>query len=386
MTSTRLSEIYPHLPGPARFIKDVAGELIAGKSVVIVFPEAMVASGAADTVLADIAREGVSSEYCEVSAEPFHTRVLMTFGADPVLERAYDEWDTIIEWSAWHGSWVLLPGWKHSDVAEILSRWPAQLTACGLDVEDRPKLVVGVTLADISRRTLTHLDRSATVVRWWWGVLDRLDTESLLVAVSECRLDPVSAAVVTELSSWDLEFTVHLVEHWDRTTNGLLSVTQDYQDPRTDACSPTAGTGRVQRGRLTAPPAELEKLWRDGLVDWWSQSVRWAPAILDRGAIDQRVWMAHNRVLMPHIDEERSHFEAIVRAKATRRSFDGLYRRDDDIIEIGSLAWLVECRRIDIGSHNRKRLQTFRELRNVLAHRNPVPDELLRQVCAYLKL
>ncbi|RBO92475.1 hypothetical protein DFR74_103118 [Nocardia puris] len=368
-------------------VKEVVDDLTSGKSVVIVFPDVLVESSVADSMLHDVALEGARSEYCHSSAEPFHSRVLTTFGADPAKEREFDEWDTIIEWEPWHGSWLVVPSWDHPDVAEIVRRWPAQLTACGLPVEHRPKMIIGVRLADLPRRIIAHLDRSAISVRWWWGVLDRLDTESLLVGLSECRLRPLDHAVITELSGWDLRFTRYLLDNWDRTTPGLAHTVHRYRETITNLpSSDPSSSGDAPRRRLTAPPADLEESWRDGLVDWWGQSLRWAPAVLDTTAISQRLWLAHSRVLMPHVDEERAHFERKIRIKATERALSGLFRRDDDIIEIGSLAWLVEYRGIDIGVHERGRLQAFRDLRNVLAHRNPVPDELLRRIADYLDL
>jgi hypothetical protein len=94
--------------------------------------------------------------------------------------------------------------------------------------------------------------------------------------------------------------------------------------------------------------------------------------------------MAHNRILIPHVDEERAHFEQLVLATATPRALADLDRRDDDIIEIGSLAWLVDTGRVDIGREERPRLKAFRDLRNALAHRMPVTDQLLHQIVEYL--
>ncbi|MEU2254430.1 hypothetical protein ABZ540_14815 [Nocardia xishanensis] len=386
MSRGALSEVYPRLPGPARFVADVVAELELGKSVVLVFPDSLAESGIADAILDDIAAEGARAEYCEPSAEPFPTRILSTFGADPVSERAFDEWETIIGWEPWHESWVLIPGWQHHDVAEIVDRWPAQLTACGLATEDRPKLVIAVRLADLPRKAISHLDRSGIAVHWWWGVLDRLDTETRLAAVSDRRLDPIGAAVVTELSGWDLHCIDYLVDNWDRTTTGLPAVVRGYQHTASSQAWSAGADARstVRRG-TTAPPAELEQPWRDGLVDRWGQSIRWAPHTLDDAAVTQRLWMAHNRILIPHVDEERSHLVELILKKATPQALEGLFRRDDDIIEIGSLVWLVEARGVDIDRRNRQRLHTFRDLRNNLAHRKPIPDGLLRRAIDYLE-
>jgi hypothetical protein len=354
----------------------------------MVFPDAAVESGTADAVLDDIATDGANAVFCDQSTEPFPSRVITTFGADPVAMRGFDEWDTIIGWAAWHGSWVLVPGWEHVDLGEVVDRWPAQVQACGLPVDDRPKLVLAARLSDLPRATITRIDTSIVAVHWWWGVLDRLDTETRLAAIAARRSNPIDAAVITELSGWDLACTDYLAHHWDRTTAGLPVAIDAYKQcaPTSFDTSSTSSTppSPTRRG-VTAPPAELEQAWRDGLVDRWGYSVRWAPRTLDDKAVAQRMWMAHNRILIPYVDEERAHFEQLILAKGTPRALADLDRRDDNIVEIGSLAWLVDSRRVDIGRDRRRRLQAFRDLRNALAHREPVADELLHRIVRYLE-
>ena len=376
---------FSQLPGPARFVRDIAADLSNGKSVVIVFPDAAVESGIADAVLDDLQAEGVCAEFCQESVEPFPTRVISTFRSDPVTERAFDEWDTIIEWAPWHGSWIFIPGWQHSDVAEIVDRWPPQLKACGLAVENRPKLIIAVRLADLPRTKLAHLDQGEMTVHWWWGVLDRLDTETRLAAVSERRVSPVEAAVIAEVSGWELRCTEFLAAQWDRTTGGLLGAMRHFQEQARDFQQVRLpATPKKKRG-VHQPPEELEQLWRDGHVERWGHSIRLAPSSLDDSQVSQRLWMAHNRILISHVDEERAAYQQLIISRASLASLDDLRRRDDDdIIEIGSLAWLVETRRVNVGREEKLRLQAFRDLRNDLAHCKPIADDLLRLINNYL--
>jgi hypothetical protein len=375
---------YPRLPGPARFIADIVTDIRAGKSVIVVFPDAAVESGIADAILDDIASDGANAVFCVQSSEPFPTRVITTFGANPVSMRAFDEWEAIVGWAAWHGSWVLIPGWEHRDICEVVDRWPAQVHVCGLPVNDRPKLVLAVRLSDLPRATITHMDTSIVAVHWWWGVLDRLDTETRLAAIAARRSNPIDAAVIAELSGWDLACTDYLARHWNLTTAGVSLAIEAYKRQGAPS-SITSSTSRLPKRRgLAAPPSELEQPWRDGLVDRWGHSIRWAPHTLDDKALTQRIWMAHNRILIPHVDEERTYFEELILAKATPRALADLDIREDDIIEIGSLAWLIDTGRIDIGRDHRRRLQAFRDLRNALAHREPVADQLLHRIVGYL--
>ncbi|MEV0436130.1 hypothetical protein [Nocardia sp. NPDC050413] len=375
---------YPRLPGPARFIQDVAADLSEGRSAVLVFPDAAVTSGLADVILDDLSREGYRAEFCAESSEAFPTRVLTTFGADLTAQRHFEAWETVISWEAWHGSWVFVPGWRHKDVAEIVDRWPAQLNACGLAIEDRPKLVIAVRLSDLPRKKITHLDPGRTVVHWWWGVLDRLDSETRLAAVARRHhLTPVDASVITEVAGWDLACIDHLAESWDRSTTALAAVLTDYQDSGIASTVRSAETSAIGRGK-SMPPAALEQAWSDGRVERWGHSIRWAPHTLDVAEVERRVWLAHNRTLIPYVDEERARYERMIRPKATPQALAGLDFRDDDIIEIGSLKWLVESGHVDIGREDKRRLRAFGILRNNLAHRRPVPDALLQEIVGYL--
>ncbi|MFC8044124.1 hypothetical protein [Nocardia sp. NPDC057353] len=377
---------YLRLPGPARFVRAVAADTVAGKSVVVVFPDAAVRSGLADAVLLDLEAEIPRAAFCAETAAPFPSRVLSTFGADPVADRHYEEWDTVARWEPWHGMCVLLPGWAHADVGTVVDRWPAQVIACGLPERQRPKLLVGVSLAELSRSALDRVDRLTTTVRWWWGVVDRLDTETHLAATSgTAELGPVAAAVIAELAAWDLSCIDFLVDDWDRTTAGLANSLARFRcNGRTASGNGAPEPTLDRRVRSTAvPPADVEDGWRSGRVNRWGHTVRRAPADLGQAEIDQRVWLAHNRTLIPHVDDERAYFEKAIRG---RIGAAGLVDVIDsaEVIEIGTLRWLVDQGRVDLGRSQRARLQTFSRLRNKLAHRVPVDDDLLRQVARYL--
>lgn len=373
---------YMRLPGPTRFVADAVAQLRSGLSVVVVFPDAVVAAGIADRVLEEVAQEDARSTFCSQSSDAFPTRVIETFGADPVRYRPFDEWESIIQWELWHESWVVLSGWDHADVHEILERWPAQVHAAGLSQAERPKLLIGVRGTDVPRQVLTRLDSSLIAVRWWWGVLDRLDTETRLVAIAGRTINPVDTAVIIEVSGWDLSCVDFLAECWDRTTSGLATAVRSYQThaPGVDIDS----RSNQDRGPATQPPVDRQDAWQNGLLDKWGHSLRRSPRVLDDKSMDQRTWMAHNRVLISHIDEERAHYEEVILRKARQRIIDELDRRDDNIIEIGTLAWLVSTGRVDVNRDDRDRLCAFRDLRNDLAHRVPAKDELLAKVAEYL--
>lgn len=373
------------LPGPSQFIRRVAADLAVGKSAVVVFPDSIVDSGIADAVLEDLSREGVRADFCDESADPFPARILTTFGADPLRESDYAEWDRIIDWEPWHGSWVFVPTWQHNDVEEIIDRWPAQLNACGLSLEDRPKLIVAVRLTDLPRAKTTHLDLGAVTVHWWWGVFDRLDSELRLAAVAGRTLNPVQSAVIVEVSGWDLSCIEFLAREWDRTSSGLPRALHDYKAIAATEHDHAPSLGQSARRGLTAPPTELEQAWRRGLVDRWEHGVRRAPYAICETDVAQRLWMAHNRVLTQYVDEERAEYEQMILSKRSPVALKDLRQRDDDIVEIGSLAWLVDTGRVDIAPEHRDRLRTFRDLRNELAHRKPIGDELLRRATGYLE-
>lgn len=367
-----------------RAVREIAETMSQGRSAVVVFPDWLVRDGIADAVLDVLRDAGSHVEFCDGGAEaPFPSRILATFGGDPVRDRAYDNWEMIISWEPWHGSCVILVGWEYGDIVSVLERWPPQLHASPLSAELRPKLIIAVRASDIERSVLTRLDRENVDVLWWWGVLDRLDTETRLAAIADRRLNIVDAAVVTEVAGWDLDCVDHLVEHWDRTTAGLPGAVRRYREnsPRDSAPEMSERLRAVE-----APPAEYENWWRDGLIDRWGHSARVSPVLLGEKEVAQRQWIAHNRTFMPFIDEERDHFERKVVAAARPSVLEEVHRRDTDIIEIGPLAWLVNTGRVVIGRPEEKRLSAFRDLRNDLAHRIPVNDALRRRIIGYLDL
>lgn len=371
------------LPGPTRALNDIAIDMNAGRTVVVVFPDHLVDDGTADNVIDELLQIGGSAVFCDSGPEPFPTRILATFTHDLVPHRAYDSWESIITWENWHGSWVVLTGWNHHDVSTVVDRWPAQLHASSLHMGDRPKLLLGLRLCDVDRTRLKRLDRDTIAVHWWWGVLDRLDTETRLAGVAGRHLNLIDAAVITEVAGWDLDCVDFLTERWDRTTTGLPTAVRAYQ-----ASAPAVNTDVAAAGgaATTIPSADREKGWRDGLIDRWGHSLRHSPRILDDKGIAQRLWLAHNRTLIPLVDEERAHFENLILSVAKPHALDDLDRRDDDIIEIGALAWLATSGRVTIGRQNTDRLCTFRDLRNDLAHRNPVNDTLRKRIIGYLDL
>lgn len=375
---------YARLPGPTQAIQDITDDLYAGLSVVVVFPDHMVEAQTADAVLDEIHTAGGSAYFCDsIDTEPFPARVLSTFGANTTTHREYDNWETVINWEPWHGSWVFVTSWDHSDVRTIIDRWPPQLHASALSISDRPKLVIGVRLSDVERGTLARLDKGSIAVYWWWGVLDRLDTETRLAAVAGRTLNSVDAAVITEVSGWDLHCVDYLTEHWDRTTAGLPRVIRGYQ-----ALRPAIDIDNISSAlrSTSTPPPDREEAWQAGLVDRWGHTVRRSPRVLDDKDITQRLWIAHNRTLIPLVDEERGHYEQLILQAARPHALADLDRRDDDIIEIGSLAWLALTGRVAITRDQTDRLCAFRDLRNDLAHRVPINDELLKRAVSYLGL
>lgn len=375
---------FMRLPGPARFSRQVVADFEAGKSVVVVFPDTAVRSGLADALLDEVTASFPQRLYCVESMEPFPCRILDTFGADRLIDRDFYEWDTFIRWEAWHGQGVTIQAWEHPDVGTILERWPAQLVACGLSNHERPKLVIGVRLSDVSRTALHRLDRHTMSVHWWWGALDRLDTEFTLMSMpSAGDLNPVELAVISEVSSWDLNCAEYLLEHWDRATASIEQVVCDYRHDANVEALQIADSLRTTAGS-SQPPADVEDNWNDGEIEWWGHGLKRGPAHLGPGDLRQRVWLAHNRTLMSHVDDERAQFEQKI-IKAVPERLRTQYVRDDDIIEIGSLKRLVDQRVVFLSSGDRARLHSFWRLRNDLAHRNPVEDELLTEIFSYLK-
>ena len=155
--------------------------------VVVVFPDHAVTDGTADQILDELSATITSSCGLECADDVFPVRVLASFGARGAELTDYDDWDTIINWTGWHGQTVIVPAWEHPDVSDIINRWIPQPRASTLAPDRIPTLLIATSLEYTDRLVIDRLDPTVVSVHWWWGVFDRLDTELQLSTVTVSR-------------------------------------------------------------------------------------------------------------------------------------------------------------------------------------------------------
>ncbi|GAB04126.1 hypothetical protein GII30_19450 [Gordonia amarae] len=385
--SVLTAETVPMMPGPRRFLASIAADVSEAAVVIVVFPDCAVDDGTAEVVLDELESVLDDCRFCDVSGETFPVRILDTFGGHDEDVVTYDDWDTIIDWPNWHRHTVLVPAWEHPDTASIVARWPAQTHACSLPPGQIPTVLIATTLAELSRADIERLSSPDIRVRWWWGVFGRLDTELQLASqiAGTKEPDPVDVAAITEVAGWDLAAIEHLLDRWDRRTDGIGTAVAQWQ-ARDDIVNHTHGQWKPSRGNSvpTAPPPSHEQHWRDGCIDRWGHHVRFSVAAIDDEEVNRRLWLAHNHSLIAYVEEERTRLEKIIRATVSDDDLELLADGGAGPIEIGSLLWLVYQTGIVLDGDDFQRLKSFRSLRNDLAHRTPVPDTRLSQIRAYL--
>ncbi|MCF8572139.1 hypothetical protein L5G32_17915 [Gordonia sp. HY002] len=324
-----------HLVHPIALLESCRGRRLSRPAIT---------SGTADQILDELTATITSSCALEQADDVFPVRVLSSFGACGAELIDYDDWDTIINWTGWHGQTVIVPAWEHPDTGDIINRWVPQPRASTLAPNRIPTVLIATSLEYTDRSVIDRLDPTVVSVHWWWGVFDRLDTELRLstATVSQPLDDIVAAAVTVELSGWDLPFLGHLVDNWDRRTDSAMAMVGQWQRSRDSIDSAVAGQWVHASGeRLpSSPPPPVQNSWRTGQIDRWGHHIRWAPQAIDEAEVHRRLWLAHNRALISHVDEERAHFEKTIRDMISAADLATLDDPCCQIIEIGSLCWL----------------------------------------------
>lgn len=365
------------LPGARNRVTAVLDDLDAGKSVILVFADSAVELGVADEVLREIKGAAAHTEWCAEADEEFPVRVLESFGANSSDITAYASWDQIVGWPAWYGEWLFLATWEHDDVPTILERWPAQLKVSGLGSEDRPRLVIGATLDSVTLAMLDRIDTSEVTVHWWWGTVDRLDTE-LCVAVHEHakRRDSLDRAVLAELACWDIDALDFLSRQWDGSTDTVVPLIAGLRRHRGE-CGDAFTLAAAARAHQSRPPKESLEGWRHGRIERWGGAPRIGPVDFSEAEIKRRLWIAHSRILMPVVDEERAKYEDRFNSIATIEMMDRNREKGGGLIEIGILKDLALRKLVRLPQEDEDALRRLTRLRNRLAHRDPATDELI---------
>lgn len=365
------------LPGARNRVTAALDDLDAGRSVVLVFADRATESGVADEVLREIEGAAAHTQWCVEAGKEFPVRVLESFDAGAADISTYASWNRIVGWPTWQGEWLFLTSWEHDDVPTLLERWPAQLKASGLGTEDRPRLVIGVTVAEVTPAMLDRVDTGEVAVHWWWGAVDRLDTE-LCVAVHEHAKyrDSLEKAVLAELVCWDVDSLDFLSSRWDGSTDTVVPLIAELRRLR-DESGDAFTLASAFRAHQSRPPKESLEGWRRGRIERWGGAPRLGPVDYSEAEIRRRLWVAHSRILMPVVDDERAKYEEMFDSLATADLMDRNREKGGGLIEIGILKDLAVRKRVRVRPEDEEALCRLTTLRNRLAHRDPATDELI---------
>jgi len=356
-------------------------------------PDSAVDGGLADSLLREVARATRADE-CPPPDSPEHSvpRLLVDLlGDDGSWSPSMDPWRDLLRWRGLRGERLVLRSWDH-DVGRAALRWPSLLKESGLGPAERPALIFAFRRRDVDEDRLARLDALFVSIHWWWGVLDRIDTETHLVLQRRRgHFDLLTLAIVVEVAAWDLRFADHLVRHWDGRLDTLEKTVRDHGAVRAaEGLNVVGDMGSVRENRRCSrsrqPTRDESELWDAGMVDKWDSVTRpaqWLPKTVEN--LDNLVWRAQNRVLMPHVDRVRAHLEKKFRARASRGFLDEIVEQDD-ILELGPMRWAAVHRGVALDREDRHCLEALWKLRNLLAHGRPAGDEVVAVAKPYLGL
>ncbi|MEU5690323.1 hypothetical protein [Actinosynnema sp. NPDC020468] len=391
--------VIPALPGPRAHLDRITADLDAGFSCLWLVPDALVASGVAEELLADLAARPdsvrvVPPSVVEVERPP----------AVPTVDgRALPSWAVghpAFEEVAWspapepvHVPVVrladrvagMLVGGPYDDPVDAVAASPEArrrvVVVCGWEEDDpaavgaflsrmsaarAPRVLVAARTGDVRAGALDPLTGRT---HWWWGVTGRLDTAVVVGTGRPGLRGAVAREVVVELAGPDLDLAASLARSWD----GRVEALEGLLDVVSPSVVPVGG------GHTGHPPAALREPWSRGLADLWEGQVRVSPRAVPPGrraeVVRSLVWRAQHRALTPVLDDARAAIEVVFRSRASTAVLAEVARDPDAPLELGPMCWAVAHLGVRIPQHERRLLSRLRDARNALAHLRPVTDD-----------
>ncbi|PAM99604.1 hypothetical protein CJI59_22155 [Streptomyces sp. Alain-F2R5] len=309
---------------------------------------------------------------------------------------------------------VVVRGWREtapSATGHLLRRMVAVTKEAGLPPGRGPRALVVATTKDLPPGLPSQIVREDVAVHWWWGVIGRLDTATV-VALSRPSLDSplarkqlyeaVAQATITEICGPFLDVASALAARWaDGRPETLPDALREVIEAEPDLDVSLLADQTLARSPGTYPDETLLPAWNAAAVESWDGRLRRHPAhLLDNDhAMASQVWLAQNHVLLPLLDVSRERFADIVRANARipLQSLAEQYgpRRDLDeggmspstlieTMEVGAMWGAFRDGVIGLTQRDRRHLRILRDARNRLAHRTPLDGEGLQTLIAEL--
>lgn len=371
------------LPGPERLLESIAGDIEAGRSAVVVFPQVAIDSGFADGLLANLG-ERVGAEAClpplRNDRRNLPERLADLARAGP-FNPGFDPWRDLVNWVGSSGLRVLLRSWNEP-LDDVVRRWAALLHEAGHEPSERPALILGIDSQTADRTRVEFEDALFLRDHWWWGTINRLDT-AVHVHRTGMTVSTLHLAAVEEVAAWDLELAAALSHRWDGTRSKLPDVLSALRSPPIELAEHAASAAGASDS--LRPPRSARSDWDAGLVEAWDGRLRWrtdAPTRTE--TLDKLLWRAQSRVVMSHLDEQRTRLadEFVRRARAdVLRAFE-IERGENAIWELGDMHHRVVTGQVKLAAPISNYLATARKVRNAIAHGRPARDGDLRRLMA----
>ncbi|WP_345207481.1 hypothetical protein [Fodinibacter luteus] len=325
----------------------------------LVFPRFAIASGLADHVL-DAVATSAGARCVDTGEAHLATRVAEAMDRLHEWRPGSDPWWDLAHWPALRGQCAAVRSWEDA-VGDPVTRWEALTHESGREPRERFRLLVGVGLDDLEGSPLDRTPSLHVSVRWWWGVVDRLDTELYL---SGRDPDPLAHAEAVEVTAWALEGSCGGGTDGHALATGLPRAVREHD--------------RTPRTHRQAPPPEIRPHWDLGLVELWDGRYR-PVAAADPEGEERRVlrWRAQVRLLFPYLEEHRVR---ILREFLPKALTVGVAPGFGDVWELGDM--FGQGRRVGLSLATYDHLKVARDVRNDLAHGRPAEPrqvELLRE-------
>jgi len=360
-----------NLPGPRRFADEIAEALESGQTALVLLPD-RVADGLRGAVKQALAADDWRFLDVRVrdlaSIDPLDA--LTQTWALPLDPRNPLNIESLLGQPELSRSILFLD--LRSVGGELLQAWAAFLRQHAAASRERrlaERLVI-CALVDATGSDVLPEEDAFISWHWWWGRLNRLDTEVFLVMLELDRpLDPVFAASITEVSAFDLQLAEILADEWDGTSRLLQSLLTDYARHELHVEGAGRYAGPASDGR---PPRQVLELWAEGGLNRWSELDPCYHAVLDLNTqtreLMSRVWRGQVRTLLPEIELERHRLAGWV-MRNRRHLSDYWARQDIPELEIGPLCKLVgETAALRAQSEQWELVRWLRDTRNMLAH------------------
>jgi hypothetical protein len=369
------------LPGPAEFIDGLVRDLRDGKNVVVCLPR--YAPDGLDAAVRRALGDDRSWERWIVEQEdhgPVVEQLYRRFIPNDEDVGALRNAGTLARNARMLDHLVLLDGFE-ALADERRSDWLVfageYSHACRtLDPADRPLFIMILRGACALRPPISSPCLS---VHTWDGVVDGLD---MLLYAAELRrsrplpseLQRVAVAVIAQLAAWDPYVAERLSAEGLERIVEPATILREIADERgwrndgerdSDGSGWSAGTVATLEGRPVVHSAAVVGPVGGALGD----------------EIERRIWRAEVGVLLPFVEERR---------RAIIEQFEGAFRlphyrvdnrnepvREAQDLEIGDIYHQVVHQHVDIGRENRMLVPGLKEMRDLLAHLQPLPRRLL---------